>query len=301
MSNFNSAYNVSTNYAQPPPIYMPVSTSASFSSGPTRSDLKFNLDLYNPHGYSSASSFDYPSPSSSVIIHHHPVHSPPPPPLPPPSQAISKLRQINDELCYTLAQCDLDNQTQAPAPHYHIHHHPISPGPSRSPSPRAISSSSSDSEPIPKRRNARITYKAHVPRRPNPLNEVDQLFLATSDVYDRDDPMTVDIYPTRDQGFIRKIRNRPDNQQPWFPDSPPLRRNSYSENTTYRTPRGPDYDNRPITPNSRLANNKGLLAEKKDLYSSFSSSASTIFICQISYSSRNGSDQSSSSIGGSIL
>lgn len=270
MSNFNSAYNVSANYVQRPPIYMPVSTSASFSSIPTRSDLKFNLDLYNPHGYSSASSFEYPSPSSSVIIHHHPVHSPPPLP-PPPSQAISKLRQINDELCYTLAQCDLDSQTRAPAPHHHIYHYPISPGPSRSPSPRAISSSSSESEPIPKRRNARMTYKAHVPRRPNPLNEVDHLLLTTSDVYERDDPMTVDIYPTRDQGFIRKIRNRPDNQQPWFPDSPPLRRNSYSENSTYRTPRGPDYNNRPITPSSRLASGKGLLAKKNNRNRSFSS------------------------------
>lgn len=263
MSNFNSAYNITASYAQRPPIYMPVSTSASFSSIPTRSDLKFNLDLYNPHEYSPAASFDYPSPSSSVIIHHHPVHSPPPPP-PAPSQAISRLRQINDELCYTLAQCDLDSQRRVPVPHHHIHHYPISPGPSRSPSPRAISSSSSslESEPIPKRRNARMTYKAHIPRRPNPLNEVDQLLLTTSDVYERDDPMTVDIYPTRDQGFIRRIRNRPDNQQPWFPDSPPLRRNSFSESSTYRTPRGPDYDNRPITPNSRLANRKGLLEKK---------------------------------------
>lgn len=266
MSNYSSAYDLRSNYVQHPTFYMPMSTSASFSSTHSRSNPKFNLDLYNPNEYSRAS-FDYPSPSSSVIIHHHPhVHSPSPrPPLTPPSQAINRLRQINDELCYTLAKCDLDRQVQAPAPHHHIHHYPNSAEPSRSPSPRERfrSSSSSESEPIPRKRNARVTYKAHIPRRPNPPPEVDQLLFSTSDVYERDDAMTIDVYPTRDQGFVRQIRNRPDNQQPWFPDSPPMRRNSFSEGSTYRTPRGPDYDNRPITPNSRLANDKGLLPENE--------------------------------------
>ena len=138
MSDFNSAYDVGANIIHHPAIYLPLSSS---SSHPT-----FNFDLYNPNEYHSQS-FDYPSPSSSVIVHHHPVYSPPP------SQAISKLRQINDELCYTLAQCDLTTKsTPQPSspPHYHVHHYPISH--SRSPSERDSSSSSSaDSEPITKK------------------------------------------------------------------------------------------------------------------------------------------------------
>jgi hypothetical protein len=261
MFNFNSAYNNGVNHHhhhhhhQPPTIYMPISSSASFSSQSTRSNTKFNLDLYNPNEYSSES-FSYPSPSDSVIVHHHhPVYSPPP------SQAISKLRQINDELCYTLAQCDLNSQSQPSLPpppppplpsHHYVHHHPIS----RSPSPKEEDSSSVESEPIPKKRNARITYKAHIPRRKNPLDTVDQLLLSTSDAYPMNEAMTVDLYPTRDQGFVRRIRNRPDNQSPWLADTSPVRRNSYSETNTYRTPRSLDYDNKPISPNSRLATGK---------------------------------------------
>jgi hypothetical protein len=68
--------------------------------------------------------------------------------------------------------------------------------------------------------------------------------------------MTIDLYPTRDQGFVKKIRNRPDNQSPWLADTSPIRRNSYSETSSYRTPRAPYYDDKPITPKSRLANGK---------------------------------------------
>jgi hypothetical protein len=234
---------------------MPISSSASFSSQQTRSYPKFNLDLYNSNEYSSES-FNYSPPSSPVIVHHHPVYSPPP------SQAISKLRQINDELCHTLAQCDITTQSQpSPPPHYQIHHYPISHETyrSRSRSPSEEDSSSTESEPIPKKHNARITYKAHIPRRQNPLSKIDQLLISTSDAYSQDDPMTIDLYPTRDQGFIKKIRNRPDNQNPWLADTSPIRRNSYSEVSTYRTPRGPYYGDKPLQPKSRLASGKGLL------------------------------------------
>jgi hypothetical protein len=253
MSNFNSAYNTGANLVRHPTIYVPISSSASFSSQQTRLNPKFNLDLYNPNEYSSES-FDYLSPSESVIIHHHrPIYSPSP------SQAISKLRQMNDELCLTLAQCDLNSQSQPSPPHYHIHHYPISREPSRSPSPIEDDSSSTESEPITKKRNARITYKAHLPRRKTPLNTVDQLLVSTSDVYSPDEAMTIDLYPTRDQGFVRRIRNRPDNQSPWLDNTSPVRRNSYSETSTYRTPRAPYYDDKPIPSNSRLASGKSLL------------------------------------------
>jgi hypothetical protein len=222
------------------------------------------LDLYQPNEYHSES-IDYPSPSSSVIIHHHP----PPVYSPPPSQAISKLRQINDELCHTLARCELPNQSQSsPVPsHHHIHHYPIPHktyrSRSRSPSEQDSSSSSSatESEPIPKRHNARITHKAHIPRRQNSLSKLDQLLISTSDAYSNDDPMTVDVYPTRDQGFVKKIRNRPDNQSPWLANTSPIRRNSFSESSTYRTPRtprAPYYDDKLLQPKSRLATGKGL-------------------------------------------
>jgi hypothetical protein len=257
MSNFDSAYNTAPNLTYHSPIYIPIShQNRSLSPSLRSSNPKFNFDLYNPTDYHSES-IDYPSPSSSVIIHHHPVYSSSP------SQSISKLHQINDELCHTLAQCDLTTQSEPSPPpsHYYIHHYPISHETyrSRSRSPSEEDSSSTESEPIPKKHNARITYKAHIPRRQNPLSKIDQLLISTSDAYSQDDPMTIDLYPTRDQGFIKKIRNRPDNQNPWLADTSPIRRNSYSEVSTYRTPRGPYYGDKPLQPKSRLASGKGLL------------------------------------------
>jgi hypothetical protein len=264
MSNFDSVYNAAPNLVYHPTIYMPISSSSSFSSHQNRSispslrssNLKFNLDLYKPNEYHS-DSIDYPSPSSSVIIHHHPVYSPPPSP----SQSISKLRQINDELCYTLAKCDLPTQSQPSPRNYYIHHYPISRETSRSRSRSSSEqdSSSTESEPIIKKRNARISYKAHIPRRQHSLSNIDQLLISTSEIYSHNDPMTIDLYPRRDQGFVKKVRNRPDNQSPWLVDNSPIRRDSYSEASTYRTPRAPYYGDKPIQPKSRLASGKGLL------------------------------------------
>lgn len=269
MSNFDSGYNVAPNLIHQPAIYVPITHQHHRSISPSlrSSNSKFNFDLYTPNE-SHSDSFDYPSPSSSVIVHHHPVH---PVYSPPPSQSISKLRQINDELCQTLAQCELTTQSQPfslppplPSPsNYHIHHYPTHRksyrSRSRSPSSSEQDSSSSSSEPIPKKRNARITYKAHIPRRrrPNSLSKMDQLLISTSDAYAQDDPVTIDLYPTRDQGFVKKVRNRPDNQSPWLADTSPIRRNSYSEASTYRTPRAPDYENKPLKPKSRLSTCKG--------------------------------------------
>jgi hypothetical protein len=278
-SNFDSAYNVSPHHIHQPTIYMPISSSAHFPSHANRSispslrssNPQFNIDLYKPNRYHSESD-DYSPPLSPVIIHHHPIY-PATPPHPPPShsssQTVSKLRQLNDELCYTLAQCELTNQSQpSPSPpppsNHHIHHYPIPHNTyhSRSPSASSSSSSSTETEPAPvrKKRNARITYKAHIPRRQNSLSKLDQLFISTSDAYAREDPMTVDVYPTRDQGFVKQIRNRPDNQSPWLVDNTPIRRNSYSDADSYRpppTPRAPYYGDKPITPRNRLASGKG--------------------------------------------
>ncbi|CAF1200101.1 unnamed protein product [Rotaria sp. Silwood1] len=268
MSNFDSVYNVPHKLVHHSTTYMPMSSSSSYrnrsiSPSLTSSNPKFNLDLYNPNEYHSES-IDYPSPSSSVIIHHYPVYSPPPSP---PSQSISKLRQINNELSHTLAQCELTiNRSQSsslpsPPSQYHIHHYPISYETyrSRSPSEQTLSSSSSSieqSEPIKRKHNARITYKAHIPRRQKSLSNLDQVLISTSDAYLSNDPMTIDLYPTRDQGLVKKIRNRPNNQSPWLSDTSPIRRNSFSEASTYRTPRGPYYGDKPIQPKSRLASGK---------------------------------------------
>lgn len=216
MTSFNSAYNVNLR-----PRYFPIETTPRIS-----------FDLYDPR----EQSIDYSSPTSSVIIHHHhPVYSPSPRPLQ--SQAVSKLRQINNELCHTLAQCDLNTDSYpSPSPHYHVHHYPISRSPSSS-----SSSSSSDFEPIsPKKPKARVTYKARVPR---PRSELENLLISTSDAYTQQEPTTVDIYPSREHGFVKHIRNRPDNQSPWLPE----RRFSFSE-----TPRAPNYENQLLQPNNRL-------------------------------------------------
>ncbi|CAF0959996.1 unnamed protein product [Adineta steineri] len=265
MSNFDSVYNAAPNLVHHYPItYRSTSSlysnqNQSISPPLNSSNTKFNFDLYKPHEYLSES-IDYcPSPSSSVIIHHHPVYSPPPPP--PPSQAISKLRQINDELCYTLAQSEFTNHSLPPRPqHYHVHHCPAPHDTYRSHASMERDSSTESEKSEPKKRNARITYKVHIPRRQrqrqNSMSKVDQLLMSTSDAYLQNDPMTVDLYPTQDQGFVRKIRNRPDNQSPWLANTSPVRRNSYSEASTYRTPRAPDYDNKLIQPKSRLSDCK---------------------------------------------
>ncbi|CAM4884049.1 unnamed protein product [Rotaria socialis] len=266
MSNFDSVYNVAPNLVQRSTIFVPKPSfttyqNRSVSPSLTSSSTKFNFDSYNPNDYHTRSS-DYVSPSTSIIIHHRPVYSPPPSP---PSQAISKLRQINDELSHTLATCEVTthrSQLLPPpplSPHYHVHHHPIpyETFRSHSSSERDLSSSSStESLPIKTKHNARIKYKAHIPRRQTALSNVDRILMSTSDAYASHDPMTIDLYPTRDQGFVRKIRDRPDNQSPWPADNSPIRRNSFSAENTHRTPRRSYNADKPIQPRSRLANSK---------------------------------------------
>jgi hypothetical protein len=147
MPNFDSAYNASTNLSHRSTVYIPMSSSTNFSTfsnrsssplfhrsitPPSRSPIcapKFNFDLYemnethNEYDDYISPSHRSISPSSSEIIHHHhhPRHSPPSK-----SQTLSKLRQINDELCQTLARSEITDQSQQLSPHYHIHHYPLS-------------------------------------------------------------------------------------------------------------------------------------------------------------------------------
>ncbi|CAF1278381.1 unnamed protein product [Rotaria magnacalcarata] len=266
MSNFDSVYNAAPNLVQRLTIFVPKPSfttyqNRSVSPSLTSSSTKFNFDSYNPNDYHTRSS-NCVSPSTSIIIHHRPVYSPPPSP---PSQAISKLRQINDELSHTLATCEVaTNRSQLLrplplSPHYHVHHHPIPYDPFRSHSSNEhdlSSSSSTESLPIKTKHNARIKYKAHIPRRQTALSNVDQILISTSDAYASHDPMTIDLYPTRDQGFVRKVRDRPDNQSPWPADNSPKRRNSFSAENTHRTPRRSYNAEKPIQPRSRLTNSK---------------------------------------------
>ncbi len=151
MPNFDSAYNTPSNRIPQSIIYIPMSSSANFStfsnrsssplfhrsiSPPPRPTLptgrvpKFNFDLYkmdeNNNEYDDYLSPTYRSisPSSSRIIHHYPIYSPSSSSTSK-SQSLSKLRQINDELCQTLARSELTDPLPPP-PHYHIHHYPLS-------------------------------------------------------------------------------------------------------------------------------------------------------------------------------
>jgi hypothetical protein len=150
MSNFDSAYNVPPNLTPQPTIYIPISSSAIYSTFPnrpssplfrrsksppsrppisTRPVPKFNFDLYktdeNLNEYNDYFSPSYRSisPSSSRTIYHYPRQSPLSSPTSR-SQTLSKLKQVNDELCHTLARSELTDQSSAP--HYHIHHYPLS-------------------------------------------------------------------------------------------------------------------------------------------------------------------------------
>jgi len=153
MSNFNSVYNAPLNLNPQPTTYIPMSSSATFGSLSNRSSSplfrrsksppprqpilpesgpKFNFDLYkmdenNNNQYDGYSSPSYRSlsPSSSRIIYHHPTHSPLSSSTSK-TQALSKLRQINDELCQTLARSELTDPSQQLPLHYHIHHYPLS-------------------------------------------------------------------------------------------------------------------------------------------------------------------------------
>jgi len=85
--------------------------------------------------------------------------------------------------------------------------------------------------------------------------------MSPSDVYSSDDPITVDLYPTRDQGFVKPIGKHSDNQSPWLVEGTSLRRNSYSDISTSRPPqtsKGPYYGDKPIKSNRRSIRGKGL-------------------------------------------
>jgi hypothetical protein len=103
-----------------------------------------------------------------------------------------------------------------------------------------------------------------MPRRPRQEQQhrTSSRHLPTSNIYSSDEPVTVDLYPTRDQGFVKQIRKHPDNQSPWLVDGTSLRRNSYSDANTSRAPqshKGPYYGDKPIKSYRRSIRSKGLL------------------------------------------
>jgi hypothetical protein len=72
--------------------------------------------------------------------------------------------------------------------------------------------------------------------------------------------MVVDLYPTRDQGFLKQIRKHSEKQSPWIVDGTSLRRSSYSDTSTSQspeTPKGPYYGDKPIKPYHRSVRGKG--------------------------------------------
>ncbi len=171
--NFDSVYNLPPQPVPCSTTYIPMYSSTSFAPFsnrpssplfhrsisppprrpiPTGAGPKFNFDLYKMdennneyNGYSSPSYRSLSPSSSSRIIHHYPIHSPL---LSPRSKSgsFSKLRQINDELCSTLARSELHDQPSSSLPpHYHIHHYPLS----QQSHPKHHSRSASEEHPPP--------------------------------------------------------------------------------------------------------------------------------------------------------
>lgn len=151
--NFNSAYNIIIPAPPPPIIYYPTYSSTAFVPAPDRptspffrrcisppprppvitgTGPKFNFDLYTTDekfddfvNYTSPT-YRPRSPPSPRTIHHYPIHSST---FSPTSEreSFSRLRQVNDELCRTLARSELIDQPRAlPPSQYHIHHYPVS-------------------------------------------------------------------------------------------------------------------------------------------------------------------------------
>jgi hypothetical protein len=117
---------------------------------------------------------------------------------------------------------------------------------------------------------ARVTYKIHIPRRhrqeqqehrKSSRSKLDQGHISVSDDYSSDDPMTVDLYPTRDHGFVKQTKNHSDNRSPWLVNGTSIRRSSYSDRSTSRPPQTPKrlyYGDEPIKPHRPNARGKGL-------------------------------------------
>ena len=70
--------------------------------------------------------------------------------------------------------------------------------------------------------------------------------------------MIVDLYPTREQGFVKQIRKHSDHQSPWLVDGTSLRRSSYSDTSRSQSPKGPYYGDKPIKSHRRSVRNQGL-------------------------------------------
>ncbi|CAF3322271.1 unnamed protein product [Rotaria socialis] len=294
MTNFESAYNVSSNLIQQPTMYIPVSlsfTSPMLSNRPssplfhrcksptsriplpTESGPKFNFDLYkmNESNYEfdrdSLSSNRSISPYSSRKIYHNPIYSPLSSSISK-QPTLSKLQQINDELSETLARSELTDRSPV---HYHVHHYPLSQHTSRkyrSQSPTKERSSSTEIDVSPEIHKARVTYKVHMPRR----HQQSSRHMPTSDIYSSDDRMTIDLHPTRDQGFVRQRRKNPDHQDLWVVNGTSVRRNSYSDTNTSQcseTPRSLRYNDKPVKSNRRSVRGTGYYRycnENREIY-----------------------------------
>ena len=151
-SNFGSAYN-----ALPQAIYTPPTRSGNYPSFlfngnrpssplfhrssspppaqitiPTGRGPKFNFDLYKMDGSNDDLYLPSPrpiSPTTQLVIHHRPIYSTLEPTNEP--AALTKLREINDDMYHTLARSDsldpvVPARVEPVRPHYHIHHYPAS-------------------------------------------------------------------------------------------------------------------------------------------------------------------------------
>ncbi|UJR38095.1 hypothetical protein I4U23_030775 [Adineta vaga] len=303
MSNFDSIYNAPLNVISQTPPYIPLISVVPFSvlpnrptspifrrcvSPPSRQPIlpppgpKFNFDLYKTNESINdccdgriSPSYRSLSPTSSNVIHHRSTYSP----LSSPSNTRTylKLREINDDLYQTLAQTEF-NDPSTSAPHYHIHHYPVSQHSYPTYRSRSVHdkySSSTELEMSPKLHQARVTYRVHFPsehhqkqsqsrkssrhRSPSPSS-------SSSDLSSNEEPIIIDLYPTKDQGFIEKERIRSDHRSPWIVDGTALRRNSYTDSSTsrsYKISKGLYYGDKPIKTRRRSNHDKEQLSSHR--------------------------------------
>lgn len=111
---------------------------------------------------------------------------------------------------------------------------------------------------------ARVTYKIRIPRRPPPEesrrvpNDDEQIYV--SEESPSDDPIVVDLYPSRDRGVQTQREKHSHDSNPWVVHGVSVRRNSYSDASTSQSPKRHHelyYGDKPIKTHRQTTHRKG--------------------------------------------
>ena len=85
---------------------------------------------------------------------------------------------------------------------------------------------------------------------------------SSSDLSSREEPIVIDLYPVKDQGFVKQKRKHSDHQSPWIVEGKSLRRGSYTDTSTPRSSmisKELYYGDKPIKLRRRSKHDKGSL------------------------------------------